>query len=82
MTYIMTKQKQASPRFIVTLEQKQEDEIEKAVQETGLTKAAIVRLGAYWLAKNINNGKINQTLLETLKELDEINYERGKANEL
>lgn len=75
----MTKQKQASPRFIVTLEQKHEDEIEKAVNETGLTKAAIIRLGAYWLAKNINNGKIDQILLETLKELGDINYDRSQS---
>ena len=64
--------KQASSRFIVTLESKQNDEIEKAVLETGSSKAAIVRLGAYLLAKSINNGKLDQVLLETLKELGEI----------
>lgn len=74
--------KKASPRFIVTLEPNQNDEIEKAAHDTGLSKAAIVRLGAYLLAKSINNGEIKQTLLETLEKLGEINNEGGKDNEL
>lgn len=67
-------------RFLVTLESKQdiEIEIEKAVANTGLSKASIVRLGGYLLARMINNGSLEPIMRETLRELGEIKVGRRK----
>lgn len=66
----------AGSRFIVTLETKQDEEIEKAMEKQALSKAAIVRLGGYLLAKFINSGRLESGMLDMIREMSEIKSDR------